>query len=103
MAADSRGAVVFYHFWDTYSRALPEPYARPWDETRPMETPVGLADPAAAARHLEEAVRWVRTTYGREDIAWGVEWAPSICRPTGARDRTRAEIAAHTEREYRPN
>jgi acyl-homoserine-lactone acylase len=36
-----------------------------------METPVGLSDPASAVKHLEDAVRWVRTKYGREDVAWG--------------------------------
>ena len=70
-APDSLGALVFYQFWDTYAKAVQQPYARSWDEQRPMETPVGLSDPASAVKHLEDAVRWVRTKYGREDVAWG--------------------------------
>ena len=70
-AADSPGAVVFYQFWDTYGRALAQPFARPWEASRPMETPAGLAEPAMAVDHLENAVRWVRETYGRDDVAWG--------------------------------
>jgi acyl-homoserine-lactone acylase len=70
-ARESRGAVVFYQFWDTYSVKVDQPFAQPWDERRPMDTPAGLAEPATAVRHLEDAVGWVRAKYGREDVAWG--------------------------------
>ena len=69
--AGSRGGVLFQRFWDTYSKAIPQPYAKPWDPANPARTPTGLADPALAARHLEEAVRWTRQTYGSETVAWG--------------------------------
>lgn len=71
VAAESRGAVLFQRFWDTYSRAVEQPYAAPWDPQRPAQTPYGLADTAAALKHLEDAVRWCRQTYGSEDVAWG--------------------------------
>ena len=69
--ATSRGAVLFWRFWDTYRAAVPRPFARPWDGTLPLGTPEGLADPAAALEHLEGAVRWVREKYGSETAAWG--------------------------------
>ncbi len=71
VAADSRGALVFQRFWDSYSAAVRPPYARAWDPAEPTKTPTGLADTAAAVKHVEEAVRWVRKTYGADDVAWG--------------------------------
>lgn len=70
-SADSVGAVLFQRFWDTYRAAVEEPFRRPWDEAAPFDTPSGLSDPALAARHLEEAVRWVRETYGTARVKWG--------------------------------
>jgi acyl-homoserine-lactone acylase len=71
VAADSRGAVLFKRFWDTYAEAVPQPYATPWNEKEPTTTPRGIADTAIAMRHVEEAVRWVRALYGTESVAWG--------------------------------
>jgi acyl-homoserine-lactone acylase len=70
-AAESRGAALFLRFWDNYARAVPQPFATPWDESRPTETPTGLSDPRAACTHLEEAVRSLRQAHGREDVTWG--------------------------------
>jgi acyl-homoserine-lactone acylase len=70
-SAASRGAALFFRFWDTYSRDTRAPFATRWDEHHPVDTPSGLSDPAAAVAHLEEAVRWTRQTFGREDVAWG--------------------------------
>lgn len=70
-AADSRGGVLFQRFWDTYSRAVKQPFAAPWDRAQPAKTPHGLADPALAVKHLEEAVRWTRRACGAEDVPWG--------------------------------
>jgi acyl-homoserine-lactone acylase len=70
-SADSRGAVLFQRFWDTYRAEVRQPFAEPWDATRAAETPRGLADPAAALAHLEKAVAWTRDNYGSADVAWG--------------------------------
>ncbi|MFN0122111.1 MAG: penicillin acylase family protein, partial [Blastocatellia bacterium] len=69
--AASRGGVLFQRFINAYLDAVKKPYAVPWDAANPAKTPSGLSDPAQAVRYFEEAVRWTRTTYGREDIAWG--------------------------------
>lgn len=69
--AASRGAVLFQRFWDRYRAKHDEPFAVAWDATAPLATPRGLAAPAAAPAHLEEAVRWARETHGRIDAAWG--------------------------------
>ncbi len=70
-AADSRGGVLFQRFWETYSSAVKQPFAVAWDRKEPTKTPHGLSDPALAVKHLEEAVRWTRRTYGAEDVKWG--------------------------------
>lgn len=70
-AADSRGGVLFQRFWDTYAGAVKQPYAVGWNRKQPVQTPHGLSDPALALKHLEDAVRWTRRTYGAEDVRWG--------------------------------
>jgi acyl-homoserine-lactone acylase len=70
-AADSRGGVLFQRFWETYSSAVKQPFAVAWDRQQPVQTPRGLADAALAVKHLEEAVRWTRQTYGAENVKWG--------------------------------
>jgi len=71
-SADSRGAVLFQRFWDTYRAEVRQPYAEALDAKRPAETPRGLASPDAALRHLADAVKWTQTTFGSADVAWGV-------------------------------
>ena len=71
VSAASRGAVLFQRFWETYRAEVSQPYAEPWDSARPTQTPRGIASPDAALKHLAEAVRWTRTTYGAADVAWG--------------------------------
>jgi len=70
-SASSRGAVLFQRFWEAYRAEVHQPYAEGWDAARPTETPSGIANPEAALKHLAEAVRWTRTTYGSADVAWG--------------------------------
>ena len=70
-SATSRGAVLFQRFWETYRVEVRQPYAEPWDAARPAATPRGLANPEAALKHLAEAARWTRATYGAVDVPWG--------------------------------
>jgi acyl-homoserine-lactone acylase len=70
-SATSRGAVLFQRFWYTYQGEVKQPYAEPWDVKRPAKTPRGLADTRAALRHVADAVKWTRDTYGAADVAWG--------------------------------
>jgi acyl-homoserine-lactone acylase len=69
--AESRGALVFTRFWDTYSRRVKQPYAIQWDPAGPGRTPSGLADRVAAIDAFGEAMKWTRRTYGASDAAWG--------------------------------
>jgi acyl-homoserine-lactone acylase len=71
VAADSRGAVLFQRFWDSYAGAVRPPFATPWSADHPAATPAGLADRAAAVEHLARAVREVREAHGSERVAWG--------------------------------
>jgi acyl-homoserine-lactone acylase len=68
---DSRGAVLFKRFWETYTGENRTPYRVAWDRSNPAQTPVGLSDARLAVKHFEEAVRWTRKTYGSEAVAWG--------------------------------
>lgn len=71
VAVDSRGAVLFQRFWDQYRNAVKQPYATPWSALNPARTPNGLADKEVAIGIFEEAVKWTRSTYGSEGVAWG--------------------------------
>jgi acyl-homoserine-lactone acylase len=70
-SAGSRGGILFQRFWELYSAAVRSPFAVPWDETRPLTTPSGLADATAGVSHLAAAVRDVRASYGSEQVEWG--------------------------------
>ncbi len=69
--ADSAGAVLFMRFWDTYRAAVPQPFAKPWNEQQPASTPSGIADVVAALKALEHAAAWTRARYGTEAVTWG--------------------------------
>jgi acyl-homoserine-lactone acylase len=71
VSADSKGGVLFQRFWDTYSQGNAQPFRTRWDPQKPASTPSGIANSALALKHLEDAVRWTRQTYGSEDVAWG--------------------------------
>lgn len=70
-SAKSKGAVLFQAFWGIYERGTKPAFREVWSNDRVIETPTGLADPAAALTALEQAVALVRERYGRPDIAWG--------------------------------
>ncbi len=67
--ANSKGAVLFA----VWARAMPSSqlFATNWDETSPLNTPKGLANPAKAVQVLEAATTTVKLLYGTLDVAWG--------------------------------
>jgi acyl-homoserine-lactone acylase len=69
--AESRGGVLFAAWWREISRRG-SVFATAWDATRALETPDGLANPAAAAETLGKVARDVRGKFGTLDVAWGV-------------------------------
>ena len=71
VSADSRGSVLFQQFWDGYSEEIRQPFANPWSDGSPANTPEGISDPVAAVKHLDEAVRATRAAFGSERVAWG--------------------------------
>lgn len=68
---DSRGAVLFQHWAHAAMRAEGPLFARPWSSEDPLNTPDGLADPAAMAALLDTAARQTLEQYGRLDMRWG--------------------------------
>ena len=71
--AGSRGAVLFVQWWTEYGRRMGSNsrYARPWSDQRPLSTPDGLADTAAALAALSSAAQTVAKNYGALDVPWG--------------------------------
>lgn len=67
--ANSRGAVLFA----AWARSMPTSnlFATPWNETTPLTTPNGLANPAGAVKVLEAAATTVKLLYGTLDVPWG--------------------------------
>lgn len=68
--AESRGGVLFAAWWREIARRG-SPFSTPWDASRALETPDGLANPAAAAAALGQAARDVRARFGSLDVPWG--------------------------------
>jgi acyl-homoserine-lactone acylase len=70
--ADTRGALLFQAFIEDYWALVGSRFfAVPWDAESPLDTPNGIADPAAAATALETASRKVEARYGALDVPWG--------------------------------
>ena len=85
---DSKGAVLFERWFDIVSRDpaitkdntinyfsivyAPRPKFRVgWSNQDPLETPMGLADPAGCVPDLIAAAQQVQAQYGALDVAWG--------------------------------
>jgi len=71
--AQSRGAILFEAFFKELTQRAGKsgPFAVPWNEKSPLNTPDGLADPAMAVAALEAAADKVQADYGSLDVAWG--------------------------------
>ncbi|MCA1994731.1 MAG: acylase, partial [Coleofasciculus sp. S288] len=67
--AQSRGAVLFA----VWARSMPGSnwFATSWNETSPLTTPDGLANPAEAVKVLGAAANTVKFLYGSLDVPWG--------------------------------
>jgi acyl-homoserine-lactone acylase len=63
---DSRGALLFEQFAEKHP-----PFAVAADRLKPLTTPRGLKDPAAAVKLLEEAALETEKRYGALDAKWG--------------------------------
>jgi len=74
--AGSRGALLFLDWVDRKGAATAysaSGFAHPYDLTKPLTTPSGLADPKAAAAALDAAAKDMLTTTGALDTPWGKE------------------------------
>jgi acyl-homoserine-lactone acylase len=72
--ADSRGALLFLDWADRKGAAggyAASGFAHPYDLSRPLTTPSGLADPKAAAAALDAAAKDMLATTGALDTPWG--------------------------------
>jgi acyl-homoserine-lactone acylase len=71
--SDSRGAVLFQHFYEDYfAHKAIDPLLRVrWNPSMPLQSSYGLIDPADAVQHLAAAAQTVRKLYGALDVPWG--------------------------------
>lgn len=72
--ADARGALLFEEWASLFAGPTfqgQDNYATPWLLDKPLTTPTGLKDPAAAVAMLSEAVRNTREKYGAPDRPLG--------------------------------
>jgi acyl-homoserine-lactone acylase len=71
---ESRGGVLFQIFAERYLTGVPgigDKMRIKYDAARPLETGVGLADPASALKTLQEAAEICRQLFGSLDVKWG--------------------------------
>jgi acyl-homoserine-lactone acylase len=66
--ADSKGALLF-SLW--MSEMGGSPFAKPWNQHHPLETPAGLGDPVKAVGALRAAAAKALKMYGSIDAAYG--------------------------------
>jgi acyl-homoserine-lactone acylase len=87
--ADSRGASLFFA-WVLLMPGDGSVFLHPFDAVKPLSTPQGLGDTAAASRRLGEAARMVKEREGRLDAPWGefhrLRWGASSAPANGAPD-----------------
>jgi acyl-homoserine-lactone acylase len=74
--ADSRGALLFWNWANRFGMpaagaAAVRNFATPYSEDKPLTTPAGLKDPAAAAAMLDAAVDATTEAYGSPAKPWG--------------------------------
>jgi acyl-homoserine-lactone acylase len=75
--AESRGAVLFARW--AFSRNPAELFATPWQESSPLMTPDGLANPVDAVKALEQTAAELQSktsttlsfSFGALDVPWG--------------------------------
>ncbi len=71
VSRDSRGSMLFVTFLQKYKAETKNIYAEVWDEKRPVSTPSGLGDAAAAFKALVATVREMKQKFGKLDVVWG--------------------------------
>jgi acyl-homoserine-lactone acylase len=70
-SAASKGAAVFELWWTEYAKIARPVFAEAWSASRPIETPRGIGDPAAAVTAFTSAVRDMRKANLSPAVAWG--------------------------------
>ncbi len=74
--ADSHGALLFWNWANRFGMpaagtAAVRNYAVPYDLAKPLTTPSGIKDPAAAAAMLDDAAAATQKEFGALDKPWG--------------------------------
>jgi acyl-homoserine-lactone acylase len=68
---ESRAALLFLRWWDSYEKSAKPPFRVAWTEKDPVRTPTGLGDPKAALTAMTAAINDLQNTYGSISPEWG--------------------------------
>jgi acyl-homoserine-lactone acylase len=71
VSRDSRGSMLFVTFLQKYKAATKNIYKEVWDEKRPVSTPSGIGDEAAALKSLAATITELQQKYNKLDVVWG--------------------------------
>ena len=69
--AESRGSVLFAHWWEDYSRTAKPIYREAWSPEKALVSPAGLGDPEQALRSAVAAIEYLRARKWNLDVRWG--------------------------------
>jgi acyl-homoserine-lactone acylase len=69
--AGSQGATLFELWWTEYAKTARPVFAEAWIPSRPIDTPRGIGDPAAAVTAFVSAVKEMRKANLPPTVAWG--------------------------------
>lgn len=68
---NSRGALFFLYWWNSYHSRASHRYRVEWDPKDPIRTPYGIGDSDAAMVALEKSAEVMKKEYGTISVAWG--------------------------------
>jgi acyl-homoserine-lactone acylase len=74
-SVESKAALLFVRWWESYSRQARPQFQTPWSPDDPLGTPSGLGDPKAALTALLATINQLQSKYGSISPTWG-----EVCR-----------------------
>jgi acyl-homoserine-lactone acylase len=69
-AVDSKGSVLFWHWWELYQKSAKPTWREAWNRSAPLDTPRGIGDRPAALQALRTALEEM----ARDGVAPGAAW-----------------------------
>jgi len=70
-SAQSRGALLFFRWWEEYTRGAKPTFKINWNASEPLTTPRGIGDRNQALTTFGKVVEELLKEHGALDVAWG--------------------------------